>query len=274
MNTSIASIALLLIILVNGYPVTAQDTHPFPEVHYNPINTGESIEYKVTFGFFTVGKAQITTSQKIYKVNGRPCYKIDVRGKTSGAVDWVASVDDTWGAYMDTLSFLPYLGYRNIKENNYRKNELTKFDQENQLVELKIYNQKKKEFNESNIFKAVEPVRDIVSGYSFLRTLDYRNYHKGDTISLYGVFEDELYDFKILYAGEETLKTKLGHVKSFKIVPVMPNNQLFAGENAISIWFSDDANKIPLKIEANLVIGKAGCEIVNYSTLKEKLQYQ
>lgn len=274
MNTSIASIVVILIILVNGYPAAAQDTLPFPEVHYNPINTGETIEYKVTFGFFTVGKAQIQTSSKVYKVNGRPCYKIDVRGKTSGAVDWVASVDDTWGAYMDTLTFLPYLGYRNIKENKYRKNELTRFDQLNQVVELKVYNQKKKEFNEPNIFKIEEPVRDIVSGYSFLRTLDYKNYQAGDTIALYGVFEDELFDFKILYAGEETLKTKLGDVKAFKLVPVMPDNQLFAGENAIAIWFSDDANKIPLKIEASMLIGKAGCEIINYSTLKEELQYQ
>lgn len=264
----------LLIILAIRVSCFSQDTLSFSPVHYNPIRKGENIEYKVTFGFFTVGKAQIATSPKLYKVNGRPCYKIDVRGKTSGAVDWVASVDDNWGAYMDTLTFLPHLGYRNIKENNYRKNELTKFDQANQMVELKVVNQKTGAFNESEIFKIMEPVRDIVAGSAYLRTLNYERYRIGDTLSLYGLFEDELYTFKILYGGKEVLKTKLGNIKSFKLIPVMPNNQLFAGENSITLWFSDDANKIPLKVEANMFIGKAGCEIISYSSLKEKLVVQ
>lgn len=232
------------------------------------------MEYKITVGFFTIGKAQITTSQSLYKVNGMPCYKMEARGKTSGAVDWVASVDDTWGAYLDTLSFLPRLGYRNIKENNYRKNELTKFDQENLMVELKVINQKTGEFKESNIFQITEPVRDVVAGSAYLRTLNYDHYAKGDTITLNGLFEDEVYSFKILYGGKETLKTKVGTVRSFKLIPIMPNNQIFAGENSITIWFSDDSNKIPLKVEANMFVGKAGCEIINYKSLKEDLLIQ
>lgn len=264
----------LLIFLAFGFSAFGQETLSFPPVHHNPIKPGETIEYKVSVGFFTVGKAQITTSPKLYRINGRPCYKMDVRGKTSGALDWVASVDDNWGAYLDTTSFLPFMGYRNIKENSYRKNELTKFDQEKQLVELKVINQKTGEFNESKIFMVMEPVRDVVAGSAYLRTLDYDKFQPGDTISLYGVFEDEIYNFNILYGGKEILKTKLGNIKSFKLIPVMPNNQIFAGENSITIWFSDDQNKIPLKIEANMFVGKAGCEIISYSSLKEDLVYQ
>lgn len=264
----------LLIILANGNAVYGQDSLAFPPIHHNPVQKGETIEYKITVGFFTIGKAQISTSPKIYKVNGRPCYKIDVRGKTSGAVDWVASVEDTWGAYMDTLTFLPHMGYRNIKENNYRKNELTKFDQVNKMVELKVIDQKTGGFKESKIFQVMEPVRDIVAGSTYLRTLDYNNLQAGDTIMLNGVFEDEVYALQILFGGKETIKTKFGNVKSFKLTPIMPNNQIFAGENSITLWFSDDANKIPLKIEANMFVGKAGCEIINYKSLKEELVYQ
>ena len=238
---------------------------------YNPVKAGETFEYKVSFGFFTVGKAQIQTSPKLYRVNGRPCYKIDVRGKTSGAVDWVASVDDTWGAYIDTLAFLPYLSYRHIKENKYRKNELTKFDQQNKMVELKVMNQKTGSFKEPDIFQAMEPVRDVVTGFSYLRTLNFESKAVGDTITLYGVFEDSFYHMDILFAGREVVATKLGKINSFKLVPVMPTNQLFAGENAITIWLSDDANKIPVKVEANLVIGRAGCEIIGVQELKTPL---
>lgn len=264
----------LLILLVFQLPLAAQDSLARQAVAYNPVKAGETIEYKVSFGFFTVGKAQIQTSPRVYRVNGRPCYKIDVRGKTSGAVDWVARVDDTWGAYLDTLSFLPYLSYRHIKENNYRKNELTKFDQQNKLIELKVLNQNTGEFKEPQIFQTMEQVRDIVSGYSYLRTLDYENLSEGDTVSLYGIFEDEFYHLDILFAGRDLLSTKVGKIAVFKLVPIMPTNQLFAGENAVSLWFSDDENKIPVKAEANLFIGKAGVEIIGYKELKGSLNIQ
>lgn len=261
----------LLIMLVIGFSAFRQKTFPFIPIHYNPVNKGETIEYKISFGFFTVGKAEIQASPLIHNLAGRPHYKVEVRGRTSGAADWVAKIDDTWGTYMDTVAFLPYRSYRTIKENNYRKNEVTRFDQENHLAKLMVLNQKTGQYKDPVVIKTTQPARDIVSGYSYLRTLDYQRRRVGDTISLYGLFEDETYHFKVLFQGRETLKTKVGKIKSIKLVPIMPDNKLFSGENAICIWLSDDANKIPLKIEASLVIGKAGCEITAYHSLKQPL---
>lgn len=265
---------ILLIILVFSFPLSAQDSTFLKPVAFNPVQLGETLEYKVTFGFFTVGKAQIKTAPHVYKVNGRPCYKIDVKGKTSGAVDWVASVEDVWGTYIDTLGFYPYVSYRNIKENSYRKDEVTKFDQLNRMVELKVMNNKTGQFHEPEIFQTLMPVRDIVGGYTFLRTIDYEGKNVGDTISVHGVFEKEVYQLDILFAGREVVKTKFGSMRTLKLVPVMPDNKLFAGENSISIWLSDDLNKIPVKIEAELVIGKAGCELISHDMLKHPPQYQ
>ena len=265
---------LLLIFLVFGYAASAQDTLSFPSILHHPVVAGEKIDYKVTFGFFTVGKAQIATHDKLYRVNGQPCFKTEVNGQTSGLIDWVAKVDDTWGTYMDSQTFMPYIGYRKIKENNYRKNELTKFDQEKNMVELKVLDQKTGRYKESVIFQTMEPARDLVSGYNFLRTLDYDRKMPGDTITLYGVFEDEFYEFQILYGGKTSLKTKIGEYKAHKLIPVMPENKLFAGKNAIVIWLSDDEHRIPLKIEADMVIGKAGCEVVKYYNPKKEITSQ
>ena len=38
----------------------------------------------------------------------------------------------------------------------------------------------------------------------------------------------------------------------------MPDNSIFEGEDAILAWISDDENKIPLKVEAEMFIGHAG----------------
>ena len=56
--------------------------------------------------------------------------------------------------------------------------------------------------------------------------------------------------------------------KSIVFRPVMPDNSIFEGEDAILAWISDDENKIPLKVEAEMFIGHAGIELSDYSGLR------
>ena len=53
--------------------------------------------------------------------------------------------------------------------------------------------------------------------------------------------------------------------------PVMPKNKVFDGENSVTAWFSDDKNRIPVKINASMFIGSAGVELTGYSGLKNPL---
>jgi hypothetical protein len=236
----------------------------------NNFTKGEVLEYKINFGLFTVGKAQMKMYENIYNINGRGCYKLDVHGKTSGAVDWVAKVNDNWGAYIDTAALVPHISYRNIQENNYRKKEIVKFDHNTNMVEAKVLDNKTGEFKEPQYFQAPENVRDMLGGYLFLRAVNFTKVRKGDTLLIKAFFEDTFYDFSIIFKGREELKTKLGTFKALKLVPVMPDNKLFAGENSVALWLSDDEYKIPLKISANMFIGSAGCELVKYKGVKNE----
>jgi hypothetical protein len=244
----------------------------YPFFKNNSVQKGEVLDYKVSFGFFNIGTAQIKSAPNTYKINGRVCYKVDVIGKTSGAVDWVAKISNTWGSYIDTSSFVPHISYRNIKENNYRKVELVKFDHRSDMLELKVLNNKTGEYKEPEYIKTPNNIRDLVSGFTYLRILDFENINFGDTILIDAFFEDTIYDFQTIYMGLETIKTKFGKISCHKLVPIMPNNKLFAGENAVSVWITNDLNKIPIKIEANLVVGKGGCELIGYENLRNQFQ--
>jgi hypothetical protein len=68
--------------------------------------------------------------------------------------------------------------------------------------------------------------------------------------------------------GTEFIDTKLGKIKTFKLVPVMPDNKLFAGENSITAWFAADESRIPVRVEADMFIGRAGCEITGFEGTK------
>jgi hypothetical protein len=242
-----------------------------PQPSGKTIHPGEVLTYKVTYGIFPVGEAKIETSPSVHQLNNTPCYKVDITGKTTGAVGLVARVDDKWGAYLNAHTLLPVKSYRIVRENNYKRDEMSFFDHANKNIRYQRYDHKAARFQEPVYFDFEGTVRDLVGGYQHLRQLDYSQILIGDTIALPGFFEDEFYNFKILFQGRETIKTQFGKVQALKLVPVMPNNKVFDGENSITLWFSDDENKIPLKIEANMFVGKAGCEIVSHQNLKSPL---
>ncbi|MDN5210696.1 DUF3108 domain-containing protein [Fulvivirgaceae bacterium BMA12] len=227
----------------------------------NSFTTGELLNFHVTFGIFSVGEAKMEIKDKTFNINGKKCYRVDVHGKTTGLVSWVAKVNDVWGAYVDTVAMTPQISYRKIRENNYKKDEIVKFDHNTNMIEYKVVDKKTGKFKDPLYYKAPENVRDMVGGYMYLRTMDLESFQIGDTITVDAFFEDTFYDFQIMYSGKETVKTKIGKIRCHKLVPVMPDNKLFDGENSITVWFSADQNKIPVRIEASMFIGKAGVEI-------------
>jgi hypothetical protein len=204
-------------------------------------------------------------------MNGRDCFKIDVSGRTVGMVDWVADVDDRWGAYIDTVAIIPHQFYRFIREGRYRKDEYTNFDQVNKRIEVKTLDNKTGKFKAPKYYDAPPQVRDMISGFLLLRTMDFSRLEVGDTVSVKGFFEDEFYNFKIVYHGKQTIKVKAGKIRSIVFKPIMPKNKVFEGENSITAWFSDDKNRIPIKINASMFIGSAGVELTGYTNLRNPL---
>lgn len=237
----------------------------------NIAQPGETLIYKISYGFLTVGEARIETSPTTHMLKNVSCYKVDITGRTTGAVGLVAKVDDKWGSYLDTKDLLPIKNYRIVRENSYKRDEVTFFDYKKKNVRYHRYDYEAGKFKDAQVFTFEKTVRDLIGGYYYLRQINYNSLSVGDTIHLAGFFEDEFYDFDILYKGREYVKTQFGKIAAIKLVPVMPNNKVFDGENSISLWLSDDENRIPLKAEANMFIGKAGCDIISYSNLKGSL---
>lgn len=206
-------------------------------------------------------------SNQLYRVNNRICYRTEVVGNSKGAFDHIVRIRDVWGSYFDTVNYQPQKSFRSIQENRYRKKEEIYFDYERNKARLQTEEGSPEEV-------AISPnVQDMVSGYYFMRMLGYENFRKNDTIRMNGIFENKTYDFKILFLGKEKIKTEFGKVNAFLISPIMPKNKLFRGKNPIKMWISDDQNRIPLKIEAELLLGSLDMDIVDYQNLKFPIQF-
>jgi len=257
--------SLTVILFLFGFVIRDQTYRVMENRSFKP---GESLEYRVHYGFINAGEAIIKINPKLYKVNNRVCYKIDIFGRTTGTFDLMLRIRDNWGTYMDTTSLVPQKFYRLIEEGRYRKNEVITFKHFVDSAEVKVLNKETKQYKPGKCHKVPDNVQDMVSGYYFLRTVNYNKLKINDIISIPAFFEDTVYNLNVKYLGREMLDTKFGEFKTIKLSPVMPENDLFDGENSIRVWLSDDLNKIPLKIQADMFVGAVEIDIKKYEGLK------
>ncbi|PJJ54770.1 uncharacterized protein DUF3108 [Hymenobacter chitinivorans DSM 11115] len=235
----------------------------------NSFTKGEVLRYKVHYGLINAAEATVELSDEIHKVNDRPCYKATVTGKTTGSFDFFLRIRDTWRSYIDTTSILPQRFFQNIEENSFRKKEYMDFDHNKNLVQVETH--RKQDPVKKGSFKTPDNIQDIVSGFYFLRTLNYDNRKVGEVIRVQGFFDDEVFNMDVTYKGKETVETKAGVIRAIRLVPKMPENKLFKGENAVSVYLSDDRNKIPVLFQAEMFVGSVKVDMYKYQGLRNRL---
>lgn len=261
---------LLLILLLPFLLMSAGSNNGYRHVPTDAFSAGEKITYRVHYGFVTAGEAELNIDKKIHQINDRPSFHIEIKGRTTGLADKLYNVKNTWGTYLDTMAVVPHQFYRKIEEGNYRKNEVVHFKQLSQKAVVTDLSRNGKEIVKNEAFEVPAHVQDLVSGYYYLRTLNYKNLKPGELIKIDAFFDKEVYDFKVRFVGREKVKTELGKLNALVISPQLPENSLFVGENAVKVWLSDDEHKIPLKIRANMYVGAIEVDIRDFKKGRER----
>lgn len=229
---------------------------------------GESLEYRLHYGFYNAGEATIKVFNQLFSQNDKTCYKLDVFGKSVGSFALIMKIKDNWRSYVDTVSLQPQLAYRNIQEGKYKLKEKTYFNHKTNAVTVI---KEKKDKKETKNYSIPDNSHDIVSAYYYLRNVDFSKMTKGDKVSLNIFFEKKIYDFNVIYDGKEKIKVKAGKFNCIRLIPDVPKNDFFNGKNSVFLWVTDDENKIPIRIEAEIFIGAVQIDLKKYSGIRNKV---
>jgi len=256
--------SLLYIALLTCFLSLDSAQNDFRYIRNSSFERGEYIKYKAHYGFVNAAHGEMVISDKIYDINGRPCYKIDVYGRSVGMFDLFLRIRDNWGTYLDTAAIFSHKSYRYIEEGKYRKKEIVEFKQGANQALVIDYDKHKEVWKKPVKYEVPANVQDLVSGYYYLRTVDFDKLKPGSVVKMDAFFDDKVYDFKIRFVEREQVKTKLGKINAVVMSPIMPENSLFDGENSIKVWISDDRNKVPLKIKAEMFVGAVEIDILEY----------
>ena len=224
---------------------------------------GEWFKFRMSYSnWLKAGEATLLVKEE--KLNKKPVYHIEGRGKTTGMISWFFKVNDIYETYIDQVSYLPYKFIRNIYEGGHTKNLEIRFDQE----QHKAFITDKKNKTQKEV-KTKPNIQDMVSTFYYLRNkLDIESLKVNDEIQLDMFFDYDNYGFKLKYLGIEDIDTKFGKIQTLKFRPYVMAGRVFKEEESLTLWVSNDKNKIPLRVKASLAVGSLRADLDDFKGLK------
>jgi hypothetical protein len=253
-NTAFAFLILFLLPFLSGAQsgVLKNNTKAF--------GPSEVLEYRVHYGFIDAGTAKLEVDPVVKNLGGRSCYRVVGTGRSVGAFDWFFKVRDHYESYIDSESLLPHLFIRKIEEGGYKKNQNVSFN-----------HSKATATSEKKTIRTPGHVQDIISAFYYARTLDFERAAVGDTFMIQCYLDDETFPMVIKYTGKQTIKTKVGTFRCIVFKPYLLEGRVFKEKEGMTVWVTDDKNKIPVRAQAEILVGSVKMDITSYKGLQNPL---
>lgn len=227
--------------------------------------TGEWFKFRIHYGLVTAGYATLELKEAFR--NNKKIYYAVGNGYTSSVTKVLFKVNDNYQSYFDKIEGRPYQYVRKIDEGGYKKDQEGFFNYTNNTVLVKDYKN-----NTEKTITIVDNVQDIVSSFYYLRNLPRISSLKvGESIIIDLFFDDEIFKFKLKYIGKEDIKTKFGKVSTLVFRPYVQAGRVFKEKESLTVWISDDNNRLPIRIKASLAVGSLKADLEEYKGLKNPL---
>lgn len=227
---------------------------------------GEKLHYTISYGFIDAGEATISI-EKITRKADRPVFHALGIGRSVGMAEWFFKTRDRYESFIDTEALVPWEFIRDVNEGGYKIKRHLIFDQ----WEQKVID---KEAPQKGEFSYAPYAQDMLSAFYFARSINSDTLKVNDMISFTMFLDHEQFPFRLRYLGKAMVKTNKGKVLCLKLRPSLQKGRVFKENEAMTIYVSDDINKVPVLIESELMVGSIKVELVKTENLISALRYQ
>jgi hypothetical protein len=81
-------------------------------------------------------------------------------------------------------------------------------------------------------------------------------------------------ELSLKYLGKEVINTKYGKVECLKLMPATNRSRIFKGEGSITIWLTNDKNRLPIRVQADLLVGSIKADLEKFSGIANPIEIQ
>ncbi|NQY29164.1 MAG: DUF3108 domain-containing protein [Flavobacteriaceae bacterium] len=244
---------LFIFIILLSFQAKAQES---------AFDSGEWFKFRIHYGIFTASYATMQVQDGM--VNGKEMYHIKGRGKSTGLLSWFFKVDDDYQTFFDKKTGQPSKFIRKIDEGGHTKDIQIDFDHDKKTA---LVNDIKHQVKTSHEIKT--GTQDMLSAFYYLRNnVDTKNLIVGEEYKINLFFDKENFEFKLKFLGRELVETEFGLVPCLKLRPYVQSGRVFKEKESLTVWISDDKNRIPIRLQADLAVGSIKADLEAYKGLK------
>ncbi|MFH1297391.1 MAG: DUF3108 domain-containing protein [Bacteroidota bacterium] len=220
------------------------------------LSDGEDISYEISYNWgpiwVTAGVVTFKTGLELRKE--KPVWHLISTGRTYQAYDFIFKVRDAYETWIDTASLQTIEFRRYIFEGGYHLQNRSWYD----YGRRRIFSTTK--INDeplvADTLRMINCTYDMLSAVYYVRSLDLTSLASKDTIPVFVAIDDSVYRIDIRFLGKEIVEHPGGsYYPCNKFSAAMVEGTIFTKGQKAFVWVSDDPNKVPVYIEAKILVG-------------------
>jgi hypothetical protein len=213
-----------------------------------PFKPGETLSWDVSWSsYLTAGTAVATVKEKKPSFSST-AYYIVAEGRPTPLLSRLYTLYYKIDTLLDSYTLLPQRGSVYSEEGQRHRFKTTQFDR----AASKVFFEYKTDTTVKADFPISPVTQDALSAIYVLRAIPLKD---GDRMTM--PVTDNGRNYKVLFdvGGLEQVKTPIGQQSAWRVkLSVFDDKSKPVGRN-IAIWMSDDARRLPVKLQAELPVG-------------------
>lgn len=232
---------------------------------------GEKLSYNVYYnwGFIWVSAGDVEFLAKDTIIKGTRFWHFVSKGTSYPSYDWIYKVRDKYEAIAKKKDLEPLYYRRKTSEGGYDVNNKYIFNKKKKVVYT--FTENSKSPYKKDTLKYKNCLFDVLSATYFTRCINFDKIDKTKMIPIKTLIDNEIITIEVKYIGREVIEDKKEKkYNTIKFSTTVVEGSVFKAGEEIHVWVSDDKNKIPLLIEAKILVGS----VKVYLNKKENLKYE
>ena len=212
-----------------------------------PFAPGEKLRYAVRWRLIPAGVAELSLEQ-----DSPGWWKAIAKAQSLGYVSNLYKVEDEYTAVFRNPTFCSAGIQKQINEGDRHREVDIQFEQQSRLAVVRDRDVTGLTPPRHEQFSIPECVHDILSALYFVRT---------EPFEVGRSFEFPLNDgartisIRLEVQALEEVQTEIGRFQAFRVEPDVFSGQLFEQKGRMFVWFSNDEQRVPVQLRAQIGIG-------------------
>ncbi len=235
-----------------------------------PFYPHEDLKLKVYYNLGPIwvyaGYADLKTDTVTY--NGIPALHFIASGFSLKKYAFIFKLEDHYQSIVSQNGFKPLFYEKNTLEGGYYIHNIYNFHWDKKFAD--IHTEATRHPAKDTLLPINRSVYDVLSATYYLRIINTDTLTVGDTLPVPLIVDGKPTTYYIVYAGKGVMEHKKKKISCDVYKAVILNSTFFSDTDPLIVYVTDDKNRYPIYVEANIIVGSVKVFLRPYLNYKPR----